>query len=870
MNKDQWARVKELFGTALEIEPTRREAFLRDACGTDEALHSEVESLLRALDQSNLFPETPWHDNFQDNAGFLKTSVQNQLTEAQRVGVYEIVGLIGRGGMGAVYRARRADGQFEQQVAIKVVQDILGSSFGADRLRQESRILAGLDHPNIARLFDAGFSGEAPYFAMEYIDGAPIDKFCAQHNLSMEERLRLFLRVCDAVQFAHQKLVVHRDLKPDNILVTEAGVPKLLDFGIAKVLSEVPGTVSKTATLVMTPEYASPEQILGEPVSTATDIYSLGCVLYKLLTGKSPHQLQGASPAEAVKIICEGEIPDPRKVGGVPADAAFILGMALRKEPQRRYRSVEQFAGDVQGLLGGLPLVAGPDTFWYRYSKLIRRNWIAVTAIASVVLALGVGAGIARWQAKRAERRFAEVRQLADVFLFDFEKSIHNVPGTTQARQLVVKTALEYLQKLSQDAAGDPSLTREVATAYEKVGDIQGAGHANTGKTADAVRSYETAIRMRRTLKDSSARSPEAQLDLGTVLVKLAGTQGRTDDLDAAIRNCREAITVADALLKTNPDQTQAKKLLASAYLQLPFILYRRSQKEEAAEDARRGLELRQELAKAAPQDQTAKQELAQAYYVSGELQARLWHRPEAAVGYASALEINRQLVAEHPDDIVARRQLMIILARLSYFYLGEQDQKKFMASPSEAYGRESLAIAEQAAAADPANAEALSDVMATAAALGQPLSRAGKSKEAIQVMERGLRSATALVEHDPGNRENRLNLALSDDNMANFLLTLKDLDAAAQHWKSAFAIFEQLSADSPNDVKILEPYCYNRLGYGSVLAKQGDWEGALRAYRQGLDVAEAMAPRNPMFASVLRHLREARQEAEKHLKPAH
>src|SRR5262249_1732909 len=499
---------------------------------------------------------------------------------------------------------------------------------GRDRLQQEYRILAALEHPNIAGLLDAGITENGiPYFVMEYVDGVAIDKFCTERGLSITQRLRLFLPVCDAVQYAHQKLVVHRDLKPENILVTASGVPKLLDFGVAKVLSESPSTAAQTMTRAMTPEYASPEQVRGQPVSTATDIYSLGCVLYKLLTGVSPQPLEGRSPAEAVEIICEWEMPDPRKYAAIPPDAVHMLRMALRKAPQRRYRSVEQFAGDIQRLLDGRPLLAGPDTWWYRYARFARRNWVAVTAAVTVLLALGTGAGVATWQARRAERRFADVRHLADVFLFDFEKSIHDVPGTTRARQLVVSTALEYLEKLSQDASRDPALAREVASAYEKVGDIQGAGMANVGDTADAVKSYERAIRLRQSLDDPQSPNPVVRLEFGNVLVKLATVQARTNDLDAAIRNCRDAKGLADAVLKLDATNSQATRLLASAYVQLPFLLQRRSDVQGAIDSARQGLALREKLAAASPDDRTAQQELAFAYYTSGELQMRLGNR---------------------------------------------------------------------------------------------------------------------------------------------------------------------------------------------------------------------------------------------------
>jgi serine/threonine protein kinase len=274
------------------------------------------------------------------------------LSSGRRLGPYRILSAIGRGGMGAVYRGERADGKFEQRVAIKVVSGGLSTPAFIERFQREYRILASLDHPNVARLLDAGTTEEGlPYFVMEYVEGRPIDRFSEERNLSVSDRLRLILPVCDAVQLAHRQLVVHCDLKPDNILVTEQGIPKLLDFGIAKVLSECPGGAENTL-MAMTPAYASPEQIRGEPVGTATDVYSMGCVLYKLLTGAPPHQLQGKSPAESVRWICEEEPRRPATLNhALGADEDNIIRMAMRKDAHGRYRSVEQLAADISRYL---------------------------------------------------------------------------------------------------------------------------------------------------------------------------------------------------------------------------------------------------------------------------------------------------------------------------------------------------------------------------------------------------------------------------------------------------------------------------------------------------------------------------------------
>ncbi len=446
------AEIERLFEAALEIPPEQRAQFLSQHCA-DAEVRREVELLLEHDRGAEAFVA-------QAVAGGAASVIQSlSFSRGQRLSPYRILSVVGRGGMGLVYLAERADGKFDQRVAIKVVQAGLGGSF-ADRLQQECRILASLEHPNIARLVDAGATDDGlPYFVMEYVAGQPIDRFCDERKLTPRERVQLMLPICEAVQFAHQKLVVHRDLKPDNILVTADGIPKLLDFGIAKVLSGAPTTVPETVTRVLTPEYGSPEQVRGELIGTATDIYSLGGVLYKLLTGVAPHQIEGKSPVDALRAICEEGIRRPSNLRPeLAGDLDHILQMALRKEPLRRYSSADRFGADLRRWLADKPVLASPDTIWYRSGKFIRRHWPGVAAAAIVLLALVAAAAVANWQARRAERRFADVRHLANVFLFDFEQSIHNVPGATKARQLLVKTALEYLRSLSGEAASDPVL----------------------------------------------------------------------------------------------------------------------------------------------------------------------------------------------------------------------------------------------------------------------------------------------------------------------------------------------------------------------------------------------------------------------------
>jgi serine/threonine protein kinase len=474
MTPERWQQVSEALDKVLRSPESQRLAYLAQIATADPELHKEIESLLASHQQAGAeFLNTPALQTTQDDAeaGQLRTLL------GQRLGAYQIVELIGAGGMGEVYRAFRADDQYRMQVALKVVRGGYDSSFVFRRFKNERQILASLDHPNIAHLLDGGTTVQgAPYFVMELIEGESIDRYCDHHNLNTSDRLKLFLQICSAVQYAHQRLIIHRDLKPGNILVTADGVPKLLDFGIAKILDPgaVTGGVEATLTQfrALTPSYASPEQINGEPITTASDVYSLGVVLYELLTGHHPYQLAGDTPEKVARAVCEVEPKKPSSVvrqiispssgHDLPAagsalttrdaeklrkklrgDLDNIVLMALRKEPQRRYGSVEQFAQDIRRHLENLPVIARKDTARYLASKFVARHkaGVAVTAGAAVIVLAALL--VTLHEASIAQRRFNDVRRLANSMIFEVHDSVAKVPGTTAARKLIAQRSLE-------------------------------------------------------------------------------------------------------------------------------------------------------------------------------------------------------------------------------------------------------------------------------------------------------------------------------------------------------------------------------------------------------------------------------------------
>lgn len=533
---EQWDRVNEVFHAALDEDPKNLNRFLEEACGTDRSLRDEVESLLEAHQQAEGVIQTVAVEKAIESL----VEQEEQFSPQQIVGPYKIVREIGRGGMGSVYLAERADQEFEKKVALKVVKRGMDTAFVLRRFRNERQILANLDHPNIARLLDGGTTATGlPYFVMEYVEGRPIDAYCDSLKLTIQQRLILFRQVCAAVAYAHRNLVIHRDLKPSNILVPPDGVPKLLDFGIAKVFQ--PQVEETSATVagprLMTPEYASPEQAQGLAVTTLSDIYSLGVVLYELLTGRLPYEVKGGAGPELARIITQTEPKLPSSVvynvrekentdvpesisqlrEGNPdrlsrrlrGDLDNIAMMALRKEPGRRYQSVEQLSTDIERHLNGFPVLARKDTVVYLATKFVRRNKIAVAAGTFAVLAIfisAIAAGIIQWRANRREKLLQEfgreAARMESIMRYAYTLPLHDVSRETG----MVKENLRSLEK---------EMNQIGAAAY-------GPGHHALGRGWISLHEYEKAKEhLELSWNKYNYREPQVANALGLTLAML-------------------------------------------------------------------------------------------------------------------------------------------------------------------------------------------------------------------------------------------------------------------------------------------------------------------------------------------------------------
>lgn len=558
MTPERWQRIDEVFQGAMDLPPGQRGAYLDHQCADDADLRAQVDSLL-AADGSDLIQAAvgaaaaSWSTGEGDSV---------QVLEGQTIGPYRVIERLGQGGMGVVYRAVRGGEEFHQEVALKILRRELVHSEATGRFLSERRILATLEHPFIARLIDGGAHEGRPYLVMEYAqDGLPIDEYCRQRQVSTRDRLDLFLKVCEAVAYAHHRLIVHRDLKPGNIFVLPDGRPKLLDFGIARLLVDdadrsAAAGLTRTGWLLMTPDYASPEQVTGGEISVASDVYSLGVVLYELLTGERPYRLKSHAPGEIQEVVCTRPAPTPSSVvtqasrlrRALEGDLDNIMLMALRKEPERRYASVEQMAGDLRRHLAGQTVMARPDTFSYRSGKFLRRHRIAAVLCAALVASMVAGGFLTFRAGLRAQRRFQQVRSLASSILTDFDPEARRLPGSVKLRQMMVDQSLAYLDTLGAEAGEDDGLKADSAAAYHRIGDILGYPRIpNLGRLQEGLEYHEKAIRMEEEVRRRQGGNPKLLRELALGYAHVGEIQLRMGDAARAAGSLRQAMALSSA-----------------------------------------------------------------------------------------------------------------------------------------------------------------------------------------------------------------------------------------------------------------------------------------------------------------------------------
>ena len=851
METDQWQQIKEIFNAIIDLPRAEQTNYLAKH---DASLRDEVKKLITAHESANNFIIEP---AFID-AGFIDETHTDCYIET-RIDGYKILEEIGHGGMGTVYLAVRAD-DFEKRVALKLIKRGMDTTAVLKRFMMERQILAHLEHPYIANLLDGGSTTEGlPYFVLEFVEGLPVTKFCDTHDLNIEERLNLFQKICSAVSYAHQNLVVHRDLKPSNILVANDGTPKLLDFGIAKLLhpdwSLDTNEATATAFRVMTPEYAAPEQIRGLPVTTASDVYSLGVVLYELLSGERPFKIESRLPEEIEKIVLTEEPVKPSAISNfifqisnsksdgktfpnkeqietkneektnsklkvqnlksLRGDLDNIILKALRKEPERRYQSVQEFSEDIRRHLTGLPVTATADTKLYRFNKFVKRHRVGVFAGGLIFLTLLSATVITTWQTivarrerERAEQRFNQVRKLSNIILFDYHERIKNLPGATETRKKMVTDALEYLDNLSETSDDSPDLQRELALAYQKVGDIQGglSESANTGETGAALENYRKALAIQENLVSQFPDSEPDRRTLAKLYINVAGEIGDTGDLQSQEDLCRKAVAILAKLSQKDLQNATAQMDLAKALFSLAVAVRAKGDFDGAILDYRKAGEIYEKLALA--------------------------------------------------NDDAEKRGIHLRNAALTYKTIGAVfEQKQEPVSALELY-RKASAIDTENAAANPNNVQYQLDSSFSLNSIASVLPDFGDNQGALEYCRKALEIQEKVVAADAKNSFAKNSLARTYRRMGDILQTLKKPDEAAASYQKSIRMFEELSqADQSNTnqkVRLAEIYSV----FGDFLFSSAGQNGSRRLshlreaqtfHKRGLEIFQNLKSQNAL-----------------------
>lgn len=815
MPPEKAEQLLEVVTAALELRREERSAFLDQACAGDAALRAEAESLLGHDEHLGRFMETPP----ADLTAKAFEADEEETFVSRLFGPYRTIRPIGRGGLGSVYLAARADDTYQKEVALKLLRRGLDTDDILRRFRNERQILARLEHPNIARLIDGGTSDDGlPFFVLEYVAGDPLTIYAANRRLTTNERLQLFRTVCAAVAYAHQHLVIHRDLKPSNILVTAEGEVKLLDFGIAKLLGAEVEPIERTMTQlrIMTPEYASPEQVRGEAMTTASDVYSLGVVLYELLTGTKPYRLTSRSPQELELAITQQESLSPSNAPSAPAGARRFKGdldnivlMALNKDPARRYASVAQFADDIRRQLDGLPVVARRGTMGYRAGKFIQRHKVGVVAASLLALSLLAGIIATTWQAQRAtreaqvaaqerdraKRRFADVRHLSDALLFEIAPKIERLEGATEARQAVLTQSLRYLDSLAREARDDRALQSDLAAAYERVGDLQGnPTNPNLIALSDALASYGKANAIRQALLAAQPNDPGQRRLLADNYRALGDIHYQTNEPARSQKNSEAALAIYDDLLATQPASVPLRLARARAIHDLGVCLSTNGRKADSIAYFRRTIAAAKEMRGFTPNDPAVLTLLADGHRQLGNALSWELKQADAEKEMSEAVTTYEKLVVDHPTDLKLRTGLYQTYMMTSNVY-EEVDNAR-----AHTYALQALDLIERIAAKDRANLRAVQQLAKTYSRLGVTLANIGQRQESIAYLEKAVASLRAIIQGETKNRRFTHDLGLALMRLGDARRQQGDLPGALEASESSVNLFAQLSAGDPAD----------------------------------------------------------------------
>ncbi len=729
-------KAEEVFSRLLDLEETARWKQLEDLRAEDPRTAAEAQAMLASLPAAESYFEQFRDVGEGDGPGL----------QGRRAGAYRIVDELGRGGMGVVYLAERDDGQFKRRVAVKFVNVLAAGGEAWRGFEREKRILAGLRHPNIAQLLDAGVSDEGtPYIVMELVEGVPIDVYCRDRNLSVADRITLFQKIAGAIDFIHRNLIVHRDIKPGNVLVTAGGEPKLLDFGISKMLPADGNAADRTAPerRLMTLNYTSPEQLRGEPVSTVSDVYSLGLLLYELLAGHPACSMDGASAVEVIRRVLEEAPPPP----GAARDLDQIVMKAIRKAPAERYATAREFSADLDNYLAGRPVTAVPPSPLYRLAKWVGRNRLPA-ALGAVVTLLLIAAGcaviwqmqVARRERAVAERRFNEVRKLARSILFEFHDPISKLSGATEVRRLMVARSLEYLDSLAQDARTNVDLQLELASAYTRLANVRGnPNFANLGDTQGALETYGKAAAILEAVLDGQPRHRGARVAAGQLYVLMGAQLLHAGQASASVDMKRKALTHWQQLARESPADENVIRGLAAASSEMATATDEYVDRDERLRHGNQAKTIYQKLLEARPTDPDRMRDLALIHkYLFGmcqtDAECSLEHA-EAAAG------LDQRRVSMTPGNAAAQLEYAQSLGLLATGW-----GKKSEFSKAAGYAEQSAGIRRALWKADPKDRRVRDRLAYALSQVGHFRARQRQWREALACFREAIGHAEAVA----------------------------------------------------------------------------------------------------------------------------
>lgn len=868
MTPEYWQKVKNILENALEFSGAERSDFLEKSCKGDKDLRRDVENLL-------VF-EKPDSDLLEKNVVsfvFEKHSAGNHQI-GQQIGNYKIIGELGAGGMGAVFLAERADGEFSQRVALKLIKSGMDSEMVLRRFFNERQILASLEHPNIARLIDGGTTADSlPFFVLEYVEGANIIEYSDKQNLDLNEKLRLFLDVCEAVQYAHQNLVIHRDLKPSNILVTKESTAKLLDFGIAKLLNSKDSLQTAAHFQIFTPEYASPEQVKGEKLTTATDVYSLGVILYELLTGMRPYKTDSGNIGDIIKAVCESEplrpssalsnsehgykfqtensVSNPQRSKTkdqnhktnpkskiqnsklLKGDLDNIILKALRKEPERRYASVEQFAEDIRRHQAGLPVTASKDTWNYRASKFINRNRLKVAAAVLILLSLIGGLAATLWQNRiarqereRAERRSENLRKISNSMVSEIERAIRDLPGAMPARKLLLARAVEQLDALAAESEGDTKLQLELAWAYQNL------RHLPDRKLSERQLISEKAVALTKKVIQVEPSNLAARDRLAMIYLDMIFDSRLGGDVNFTLDYNRRAVSIVDEILRESPDEIEYQDSFWTANYHYALTMQQLGRADETIETARKILPVAEKMY----QTNTDGYDYMKPHLTRTAIGYGLNYKGDYAAAikeFETALGECRAEQIKKPDADILRRNEANILLQLASALENSGDVQTALNHAETA-----LKIRTKLAAANPTDFDYTLAVADGEVIYAQIIWRQNQKAETTNRFRRALEIYEKIINFDSERIQTKILAARTRMLLGTALIFERKRDEGLQNLREAVRFYESIDAENSTDSHLKRFFAEARARLADALVK--DLKTAVEAhenYRQSLEI---------------------------------